>query len=347
MSEIKGEFYLGGGGRRKEPLVTRTTGPVPDPGLRAVRFEDDGNDFNPDPGLKKGVAKRTRAQRRDPAPSKWAYRFQRIWLTPLFRALLRVGIPAFSVVFFVTIYLQDQENSDALILKIAEIRQSIEERPEFLVKLMAIDGASSDLSEDIREIIPIDFPVSSFHIDLAALQDTVEALDAVSSAEVRVRAGGVLEIAVDERKPAVIWRTRRGFDLLDPDGHLVAEASARSDANLLPLLAGDGANDHVREAIALYAAAAPLYARLKGIVRVGERRWDLVLDRDQRIMLPEIDPVTALEQVIALSTAQDLLERDLTIVDMRNASRPTIRLAQSAVVELRRIKGLELGVRSQ
>lgn len=347
MSEMKGQFYLGGGGKRKEPLVTRDAGLQPDPGLRAVRYADEGTAFSPDPGLKKGNAKRTRAARRDPAPSKWAYRFQRIWLTPLFRALLRVGIPSFSVVFFVAWYLSDQENSDALILKIAEVRQSIEERPEFLVQLMAIDGASDDLSEDIREIIPIDFPVSSFHIDLAALQDTVEALDAVAAAEVRVRAGGVLQVAVRERQPAVIWRTRRGFDLLDPDGHLVAEASARADAGLLPLLAGDGADKHVREALDLYHAAAPLHGRLKGIVRMGERRWDLVLDRDQRIMLPERNPVISLERIIALSTAQDLLARDLTVIDMRNASRPTIRLAQGAVAELRRIKGLELGVRTE
>ena len=31
--------------------------------------------------------------RRDPAPSRWAYRMQRLWLTPMFRVLCRVGLP--------------------------------------------------------------------------------------------------------------------------------------------------------------------------------------------------------------------------------------------------------------
>jgi cell division protein FtsQ len=35
--------------------------------------------------------------RRDPAPSRWAYRMQRLWLTPLFRVTMRVGMPAFFV----------------------------------------------------------------------------------------------------------------------------------------------------------------------------------------------------------------------------------------------------------
>ncbi|MEQ8256181.1 MAG: cell division protein FtsQ, partial [Roseovarius confluentis] len=29
----------------------------------------------------------------DPAPSRWSYRYQRLMLTPLFRKLLRVGVP--------------------------------------------------------------------------------------------------------------------------------------------------------------------------------------------------------------------------------------------------------------
>ena len=76
---------------------------------------------------------------------------------------------------------------------------------------------------------------------------------------------------------------------------------------------------------------------------MGERRWDVVLDRDQRIMLPETGSVEALEQVIALDQAQDLLARDISVVDMRNAHRPTLRMGGAAVQELRKIKAIELG----
>jgi len=37
------------------------------------------------------------APRRDPAPSRWQYRMQRLWLTPLFRMLFRVGLPLLVV----------------------------------------------------------------------------------------------------------------------------------------------------------------------------------------------------------------------------------------------------------
>ncbi len=108
-------------------------------------------------------------------------------------------------------------------------------------------------------------------------------------------------------------------------------------------LAGEGADRAVPEALALMRAAKPLEGRLRGLVRMGERRWDVVLDRGQRILLPEKNPIDALEQVIAVHQAQELLERDLAAVDMRNVTRPTLRMEPQAVEELRRIRGIVVG----
>ena len=69
---------------------------------------------------------------------------------------------------------------------------------------------------------------------------------------------------------------------------------------------------------------------------MGERRWDMVLDRDQRILLPSEDPVSALDRVIALNDSQDMLNRDVTVVDMRNTGRPTLRMNEEAAETLRR-----------
>lgn len=119
--------------------------------------------------------------------------------------------------------------------------------------------------------------------------------------------------------------------MLDATGAHVDDLLRRADRPDLPLIAGDGADEKVPEALAIFAAARPLGKRLRGLVRMGERRWDVVLDRGQRILLPEADPVRALERVIALGEAQDLLERDVTVVDMRLGDRPTIRMSSAAV----------------
>lgn len=274
-----------------------------------------------------------RRDKRDPAPSRLAYRVERLWLTPGFRKAVRVGLPAALVLAVTAGWLGDAGRRAAMQLRLAELRESVENRPEFMVSLMAIDGASEPVANAIRGMLPVTLPASSFRIDLEALRATIAQIDAVAGAELRIRKGGVLEVKVTERVPAVLWRRGGTLEMLDATGHRVAtllDWSARPD---LPVIAGDGAGQAVPEALAILAAAEPIQARLRGLVRMGERRWDVVLDRQQRILLPEADPVTAIQRVIALDQAEDMLGRDLTAVDLRNEMRPTLRLAPPATGE--------------
>ena len=283
------------------------------------------------------------APRRDPAPSRLAYRIERLLLTPLFRRALWVGVPVFCVSLAAGTYLADQARRDGLTLAMEDLKSMVRERPEFMVKLMAIDGASPGVAEDIREAVPVDFPVSSFDLDLPGMLAEVTALDAVAQADLRVRPGGVLQVVIKERTPVASWRNDGTLDLLDIDGHRVAPLASRAARPDLPLIAGEGAENFVAEGVQILSAANPLAHRLRGLVRVGERRWDVVLDQDQRIMLPEYNPVVALEQVLALDEAQDLLARDVITVDMRNDKRPTVRLGNEAADTLQKIRVIELG----
>lgn len=278
---------------------------------------------------------RSLSRLRDPAPSRLAYRINRLMLTPAFRFFLRAGLPCSVVALAVGIYLADEDRREALVEGAAEMRQQIEQRPEFQVRLMAIDGASDKVDAELREILPLDLPVSSFDLDLEAIRLRAEELDAVASAAVRIRSGGVLQLDVTERVPAVVWRGRRGLELLDRDGHRVAAMQHRTERPDLPLLAGEGAEASVPEALEILSVADLIGPRIRGVLRVGERRWDIVLDRDQRIMLPETEAVAALERVIAMSEVQDLLARDVTVIDMRNPKRPTIRMGVAAAEAFR------------
>lgn len=281
--------------------------------------------------------------RRDPAPSRWAYRMNRLWLTPLFRVLVRVGAPAFVLAFGVGIWVSDAERRSTITDTVTQWRDAFQNRPEFMVNLMAIEGASPVLADTLRRDLALDLPASSFHLDLEAIRDRVQTFDAVASAELRVIPGGILQIAVTERMPALVWRNAEGLRLIDATGHSIAEIPTRALRGDLPLVVGEGADRAAAEALAIMAAAAPLTARIRGLVRMGDRRWDLVLDRDQRVLLPADAPVRAVQRAIALDQTEGLLSRDVTAVDLRNDRRPTLRLAPDAAEALRLIKLSETG----
>lgn len=281
-------------------------------------------------------------RRTDPSPSRLAYRLNRLWLTPLFRHGITMGLPALMLAGAIALYFSDADRRGAVIGIVGDLRAGFEARPEFRVDRLLVQTETPQLARAIADRLDIDFPASSFHLDLSHLRARVEALDLVESAALRIDSGRVLEIRVIEREPAFVWRQRDGLALIDAEGHRVALLRSRAARADLPLIAGDGAAKAVAEARRLLAAAEPLGERLHALVRIGERRWDVVLAGDQRIMLPARGAVSALERVLALDSApSDLLSRDVTAVDMRNPSRPTIRLTQQAMAELHRIRSLD------
>lgn len=288
------------------------------------------------------TAPRRRAEpplRRDPAPSRLAYKLERLWLRPGFRRLLRLGLPLCLTVLPALAYLSDDARRAALGAGLADLRRQIQERPEFMVTGVAVEGASAPVARAVEALIAPALPASSFTLDLEGLRATIAAIDAVATAELRVRPGGILQARIEERRPVILWRHAAGLEMLDVTGHRVATLLDRAARPDLAVIAGEGARDGVTEALEILAAARPLQSRIRGLVRRGERRWDLVLDRDQRILLPAEAPEVAVARVIALDGAEDLLGRDVAVVDMRNGQRPTLRLSEAALGDLRTLTG--------
>ncbi|MDE0589209.1 cell division protein FtsQ/DivIB [Halocynthiibacter sp. C4] len=279
---------------------------------------------------RKNGRKGKRKYRRDPAPSRIAYRIQRLWLTPFVRKFVALGVPVIVAGLAAGWFLSSADRREATLQWITDVRGDFEQHPMFMVHMMAIDGVSEELAAKIRETASVDFPQSSFDLDLNAMHQRIAEMDAVKDVTIQVRKGGVLHVGVTERVPAIVWRGRGEVTLLDASGVRVSKVPARASRPDLPLVVGVGADKAIPEAVEIFQAAGPILDRMRGLVRMGERRWDIVLDRDQRILLPESDPIAALNRVIALDGLQDMLERDITTVDMRLSQRPTLRMAPKA-----------------
>ena len=278
-----------------------------------------------------------RQVRRDPAPSRLAYRLHRLWLRPAVRALVRFGLPVVLIAAIAGAWLADAGRREALAGRLAAMRAAVAGLPQLQVTDLAVTGAPAELEARLRADLAPLLPASALELDLPALRARLMALPEVRSAEVRVGGEGRLEVRVVARRPVALWRGPAGLMLLDDGGTAYAPAGARGDHPALPVLAGRGAPGALDEARRIMAAAGPLADRLRGLERIGGRRWDVVLTGGQRVMLPEARPVAALERVIALDEAPGvaLLSRDLRLVDMRLRDRLMLRLAPRAARRFR------------
>lgn len=286
------------------------------------------------------------ALRRDPAPSRLAFRLQRLWLTPFVRLVTRIGVPIFAVTLGLGLWLGDQGRRAELIAHYEDAKAALQNRPEFRLSTLEVEGATPEVEQAVRALIPVALPTSRFSLDLDAYRSAILRLDAVKSVGIVVHSGGTLAIKVTEREPVILWRTPMGIEMLDESGHRTASLTRRDARPDLPLIAGEGADKAVPEALEILAAASPILPRARGLVRVGERRWDLVLDRGQRILLPAENPVRAVERTLALDKAEDLLARDFTRLDLRLETRPTIRLSEASLAAFRQITGQKTNVKA-
>ncbi|MEM7438159.1 MAG: cell division protein FtsQ/DivIB [Pseudomonadota bacterium] len=276
---------------------------------------------------------------RDYSPSRTKYRIERIWLTPIYRSLIRTGVPLAIVVALCTAHFSKPETQAALAKSVQSAWAMVENRPEFAVNLMRVEGGSDAVAEQVRAALPITFPESSMRMDLVTLKTQIEAVDAVKSADLFLRSG-VLEVRIEERTPAMIWRGVDRYELVDATGVRAGTLETREAHGHLPLLLGLGAQAHAPEALEIIASAGALRGRIRAMRWMGQRRWDVMLDRGQIIQLPVHNPTPALERLVALHKARDVLSRDVTLVDLRDGRRPVLRLSSAAVNELLRLRAI-------
>ena len=279
--------------------------------------------------------KRSEVQKRSPGPSRIAYRLSRIWNKTWVRRTA-VGLPLALTALLAVRMAQDpavrafaEEQRRALIAALSQ-------RPEFAIRGYRVSGASDALTRAIGEVVDLPPGASSLTLDVAAIQARIATMGAIRAARVKLGPDGLLLISVDERLPEALWRDLEGrLWLADRQGVVIGPAGPRAGHPSLPVVIGPGAQSAMAEALALFRAVPELHPRLRAFVRIGERRWDVVLDRDLRIMLPEQGAEAALARVMALHYGEELLDRDLAVIDMRLGARPTLRLTPEAMDVLR------------
>lgn len=279
-----------------------------------------------------------RPARRGPGPSRLAYRLRRTWAKSWVRNCFLVYLPLTAVGAFGWYLAGQHEVRRAVEEQWSGMMEALAERPEFAVTELEIEGGAPELQAEVRLALGLEGSVSSLRLDIDAVRETVEAHGRVASASVTLIPPETLRVALVERIPVALWRDGGGAThLVDPQGMLVEAIPARADRPDLPLLLGEGATGAVPEALSLIAAAPEIVPRLRAIVRVGERRWDMVLTEGLVIRLPAEAPGEALARVVALHYGEEILDRDLAAIDMRLPHRPTLRLTDPAAERVRRL----------
>ena len=280
-------------------------------------------------------------KRSDPTPSRFFYRWERLRLTPYFRHIVNYGIPLFLIGLIGLFYFSKAENVEVLKVSWREFKENTKNRPELLINFIKIKGANQALVNEIRSLAGLDLPISSYDVNLHELQNKIELMNVVKNVDLYI-AENIIYIQVQPREPAIYWLNTNGLELLDPDGVSMGIVESGRPNLDLPLIAGTGASIAIDEAFFIYSISNSFSDEILGLVRIGERRWDIILKNGRKIMLPADELTKVYKNLIMENKVEKLLSVNFSLLDLRNPSRMMIRRqkdAKEAVeIKLRRLE---------
>ncbi|HTW70098.1 MAG TPA: cell division protein FtsQ/DivIB [Acetobacteraceae bacterium] len=166
-------------------------------------------------------------------------------------------------------------------------------------------------------------PILGFSLDAA--RKRIETLSWVKEATVERRLPSTIVVNIEERRPFAIWQNDNTFALIDRAGNVVASHQDLTHFRNLPLVVGLGAPQAAAPLIDALTARPALQKYVVAAVRVGERRWNLLMTSGANVMLPEGHEIAALDRLVQLQQTHDLLDRPLVAIDMRLPDRLVLR----------------------
>ena len=251
----------------------------------------------------------------------------------------RVNIPRhLGSVSVVAFYAATAVYVFALVGEPLQVTQAVTSAAGFAINNVKVSGNAETSEIDILERIGLDGTTSLMALDAAATREALKGLPWILDAEVRKIYPDTVEIKLREKVAFGIWQYGQELSLIERDGKPIAPLRDNKFAHL-PLFVGKDAGTGAMEIMRDLDRWPAIKSRVKALMRVAGRRWDIKLDNGVVIKLPERDMERAMAELAEFDESQQVLERDILAIDLRLADRTTVQLTPDAVE--RRKKAVE------
>jgi cell division protein FtsQ len=175
-------------------------------------------------------------------------------------------------------------------------------------------------------------PIAELDLELARAK--LETLPWVKTATIERHLPGILSINIVERDAIAQWQRDGKFVLVDREGVEIV-SNYGSEFSSLPVVIGPDAPANAASLFEILSEEPDLWVRVKAATRVGKRRWNVRLDDFEKgidIRLPE-ETAEAWSRLADIERTHKLLERKVTMVDLRQTDRLVVKTIDGSVTQ--------------
>jgi cell division protein FtsQ len=197
---------------------------------------------------------------------------------------------------------------------------------------IVLEGAKRLHRADILRIAGITENSTLFLIDAEGTRAKLLQNPWVADAAVRKLYPGRLEIRIEEKRPYAVWQNHGKFSVVSKDGTVIDQIGADAvRKSSLPFVVGAGAEKKAADLFTMLKRFPSIKSEVVAAIFVGGRRWNLRLKSGIDVRLPEDNTDVALLRLVALNKEDRILSRDISVIDLRDADRVTVRLSDEAM----------------
>ncbi|GLK82266.1 hypothetical protein GCM10017653_03350 [Ancylobacter defluvii] len=200
----------------------------------------------------------------------------------------------------------------------------------FKIRTVNLSGQNHVSPGDILATAGVKPTSSLLTLDAEEARMRLEQLAWIKRATVQKLYPDRLDIQVVEREGFALWQKDGKINVIARDGTVIAPYSDDPRYIRLPVVVGEGAQNHVTEIVEALGLVPGVRDKVRAAIRVADRRWTLKMRNGIDVRLPETGMAGALQELAVLDRDKQLLTRDVTIIDLRLPDRVSVRLSDAA-----------------
>jgi cell division protein FtsQ len=194
-----------------------------------------------------------------------------------------------------------------------------------------VTGRSETAAADVTMAMNVTKDQALLAFNPTQARKQLKTLTWVKDARVERRFPNTIRVELTERTPLGFYQQKGKLVLVDADAATLATDGLDRWAGL-PVLVGEGAPQAADKLMAALKEHPDLLKRVKAMTYFNQRRWNLRLNNNIDVLLPETDMARALERLQRAQADGKLLDKDIVAVDLRLKDRLIITPNRAAVI---------------
>ena len=249
--------------------------------------------------------------------------FSKMKRVKILLGVLLIGIISAVPVFYEYKYLESQLRS-----KLIEASGNISKTVGLTVREVIVEGRSKTKKSALLQALQVSEGDNILAINITEMKDRVNKLPWVKSARIERHFPNKISLTLFERTPMARWQTNRMLKLIDVHGDVIPIVDLTRFSNL-PIIIGKNAPKIAGQILNTLSNEPHLFRRVKSLTLVSDRRWDVQLDNQINVHLPEKNPGKAWAHLATVEQGHNIFGDQVQGIDMRLENQLIIKIEKN------------------